>query len=60
MVSKEAKARLHINELLKDAGWKLLDDKAGKANVAVEGTVDLSTIGDNYETSSGCCGCSAL
>ena len=52
MVSKEAKARLQINEHLKEAGWKLLDDKARRANVAVEGTVDLSTIGDDYETTS--------
>lgn len=50
MVSKEAKARLQINELLKEAGWKLLDDKSGRANVVVEGTVDFSTLGDDYET----------
>jgi len=38
-----------INQLLEDSGWKLLDDKSGKANVIVEGTVDLSNIGDDFE-----------
>jgi type I restriction enzyme R subunit len=51
-MSKEAKARLQINELLKDAGWKLLDDKSGRADVIVEGNVDLTSLGDDYETTS--------
>ena len=50
LMSKEAKARLQINEHLKEAGWRLLDDKAGRADVVVEGTVDLSSCGDDYET----------
>ncbi|PKN71977.1 MAG: hypothetical protein CVU50_09310 [Candidatus Cloacimonetes bacterium HGW-Cloacimonetes-3] len=52
MASKEANARLHINDLLKEAGWILLDDITGRANVVVEGAVDLSAIGDDYETAS--------
>ena len=46
MAQKEAKARLKINMLLADAGWKLLDDENGPANVDVENKVDL---GDNFE-----------
>ena len=41
MTKKEAKARLKINMLLSDAGWKLLDDENGPANVDVENKVEL-------------------
>ena len=33
MAEKEAKARIKINKLLEEAGWRLLDDEKGKANV---------------------------
>jgi type I restriction enzyme R subunit len=29
-MSKEAKARIKINEMLKEAGWKFFDDAKGK------------------------------
>ena len=32
----EAKARIKINKLLEEAGWRLLDDENGQANVDVE------------------------
>ena len=36
MKSKEAKARIKINKLLEEAGWRFLDDKNGPANIQVE------------------------
>ena len=41
MSTKEAKARLLINKLLEDSGWRLLDDDNGKANVDVEGNTSV-------------------
>ena len=35
-MSKEAKARIKINKLLEEVGWRLLDDKNGPANVMLE------------------------
>lgn len=46
---KEAKARLKINKLLEDAGWRLLDGSKGKANVIVEGNVKLAPISENKD-----------
>lgn len=43
---KEAKARLKINKLLEDAGWRLFDEGDKHANVEVETKVDL---GDDFE-----------
>jgi len=43
---KEAKARLKINKLLEDAGWRLIDEDGRRANVEVETKVDL---GDDFE-----------
>ena len=36
MAEKEAKARIKINKLLEEAGWRFLDDENGKANIALE------------------------
>lgn len=36
VMQKEAKARIKINELLQNAGWRLFDDKKGKANIVLE------------------------
>jgi len=51
---KEAKARLKINKLLEESGWRLLDTPNNKANVIVEGNVHIEevredNIGDDYE-----------
>lgn len=46
MSQKEAKARLRINKLLEDAGWRLFDNEDEPANVDVENKVDL---GDDFE-----------
>ena len=44
MPSKEAKARIRINKLLEEAGWRLTDGKAGKANVLLESQVKITDI----------------
>ncbi len=48
-MQKEAKARLKINKLLEEAGWRLVDDGENKANVKVESHTRLEDLGDNYE-----------
>lgn len=35
-IETEAKARIKINKLLEEAGWRLLDNEEGKANVDLE------------------------
>jgi len=48
-MAKEAKARLKINKLLEEAGWRLLDGPKKKANVIVEGNVTLGSISENKD-----------
>ena len=36
MVEKEALARIKINQLLEDAGWRFFDNEKGKANIQLE------------------------
>jgi len=55
-MSKEAKARIKINELLKEAGWKFFDDVEGKANIVLENNVKITqshinAFGENFEIS---------
>ena len=54
MTDKEAKARIKINKLLEKAGWRLLDDENGRANVELEQGVsitkkDIDAFGDDFE-----------
>jgi hypothetical protein len=42
-MDKEAKARIKINKLLEEAGWRLLDNEHGKANVLLENHVNLTS-----------------
>ncbi len=42
MSSKEAKARVKINKLLKDAGWRFFDDENGPANIQLENQVKIT------------------
>ena len=54
MPPKEAKARIKINNLLQDSGWRLLDDSTGTANVVLENNVKITHImadnmGEDYE-----------
>lgn len=51
---KEATARIKINQLLINAGWRFLDDKAGKANIQLEPNVklvqnQLDELGEDFE-----------
>ncbi len=53
-MSKEAKARIKINKLLEEAGWRLLDDENGPANVVLENNTKITTayldeLGQNFE-----------
>lgn len=50
---KEAKARLKINQLLQDAGWRFFDDKSGSRSIEVEGNVNLEGQGDDFEKGKG-------
>lgn len=50
---KEARARLKINQLLQDAGWRFFSDNSGSQNIEVEGNVDLDGLGDDFEKSKG-------
>jgi type I restriction enzyme R subunit len=54
-MDKEAKARIKINDLLKEAGWKFFDDADGKANIVLENNVKITeshvnALGENFET----------
>ncbi len=54
MKSKEAKARLKINDMLQEAGWRFFDDENGTANISVEANVKMSRsqideMGENFE-----------
>ena len=55
MAQKEATARIKINRLLEDAGWRFFDDANGPANVVLElnvklKTEDLDSLGDDLES----------
>ena len=41
-MSKEARARIRINELLQRAGWRFFDDENGPANIVLEAKVKLT------------------
>ncbi len=54
MAEKEAKARIKINKLLEQSGWRLFDDERRKANVLLEQNVKvtiekLNEFGENFE-----------
>ena len=42
MLNNEATARIKINKLLEEAGWKFFDDENGKANIALENNVKIT------------------
>lgn len=57
MSSKEAKARIKINNLLQESGWRLLDEGDKTANVVFEQNVKITkeqvdALGDNFEKTS--------
>lgn len=54
-MSKEAQARIKINKLLEEAGWRFLADENGPANITLETGVSVTpeymaaTYGDDFE-----------
>lgn len=53
-MKKEALARIKINKLLEDAGWRFFDTEEGKANIQLEQNVkitqeDIDALGENFE-----------
>jgi type I restriction enzyme R subunit len=51
---KEAKARIKVNKLLEESGWRFFDTQDGPANIALEKTVKitkacLDKLGENFE-----------
>jgi len=54
MPDKEAKARIKINKLLEEAGWRLFDSEQGPANIVLENNTKitqklLDEFGQNFE-----------
>ncbi len=54
MSQKESQARIKINKLLEEAGWRFFDSEAGAANITLENNVkiskhDVDSLGENYE-----------
>jgi type I restriction enzyme R subunit len=41
-MSKEAKARIKINKLLEEAGWRYFDTSEGKATITLEVNTKLT------------------
>jgi type I restriction enzyme R subunit len=53
-MTKEAKARILINDLLRRSGWRFFDDETGAANIALEVNVKikkkaLDGLGDDFD-----------
>ncbi|MFM2017341.1 MAG: hypothetical protein RL007_997 [Bacteroidota bacterium] len=51
MNSKEAKARIKINKLLEEAGWRFFDSDEGKATIKLESSIKMDDLGDDFEHS---------
>ena len=43
-MQKEAKARIKINTLLQNSGWRFFDEDNGLANIVLENNVKLTKI----------------
>jgi len=57
MPEKEAKARIKINKLLEESGWRLVDDSSGPANIVLENNVKIThhvsdDMGEDFEKTS--------
>lgn len=56
MATKEATARIKINRLLEEAGWRFFDNESGPANIVLEPNVkiketDIDALGQDFENS---------
>ncbi len=47
--NKEASARIKINKLLEESGWRFEDSEKGKANIKLEPGVRYKELGDDFE-----------
>ena len=47
--SKEAKARIKINKLLEDSGWRFDDTEKGKSNIQLEAGVKFNELDEDLE-----------
>ena len=47
--TNEAKARIKINKLLEESGWRFDDNETGKANIQLEPGVQYAKLGDDFE-----------
>jgi len=57
VAAKEAQARIKINKLLEESGWRFFDQATCKANIVLEPNVKLTkaaidALGENFEVSS--------
>jgi hypothetical protein len=57
LATKEATARIKINRLLEEAGWRFFDSDKGPANIVLEPNIklkpdDLASLGEDLEKSS--------
>jgi len=53
-MSKEAKARIKINKLLEESGWRFFDNAEGKANIVLENHIKIDrpsqdNLGDDFQ-----------
>lgn len=53
-MSKEAKARIKINKLLEESGWRFFDNAEGKANIVLENHIKIDRhsqdkLGDDFQ-----------
>jgi type I restriction enzyme R subunit len=44
MAAKEAKARIKINKLLEEAGWRFFDSDKGKATIKLESSIKMDDL----------------
>lgn len=51
MTDKEAKARIKINKLLEEAGWRFFDTDKGKATIKLESSIKMDDLGEDFEHS---------
>jgi type I restriction enzyme R subunit len=49
----EAKARIKINKLLEEAGWRFFDTNEGKANIHLESHIKFDDLGDDFQKAKG-------
>ena len=54
MPPKEARARIKINKLLEDSGWRFFDNEQGKTNILLENHTKISrqqnyALGEDFE-----------